>query len=264
MELDRCRDLRPSFPGFVVGTNPKAIDLRIQVHLSEGCATCAVQLEELQDAFHSIPLAAGPQPLLEGAADLMARNVAATPQAEQIVPIQYPETNERRLGLTLLILFGIALAAAAFWGRTQLDEVHDARVTLQSERARTREAVGQYRELQARAQRVDMLLDAVTNPRISSHDLRPGASGARARAFVDAETGSLTLSVTALPGPAPFTLQWGVDDLWTDIGTLPNAAATRGGAQSFPLPEGAALPAALRILDASQGVIIQGPLEPPP
>ena len=253
MELDRCRDLRPSFVAYVVKTADRAMELRIETHLSHGCASCAGKLEELQEAFQTVPLAAGPQPLLDGAADLMAKNVGATPQIEQIIPIVYPDTNERRLLLTLVILFGVALAAGAFWGRTQLETVHDAKVLLQTERARTRQAVGQYRDLQARAQRVDAHLDAVTNPRITSHDLRPGLNDSRARAFVDAEGGSLTLSVTALPGPTPFVVQWGAEEAWTDLGPLPDAASTRGGALSLPLPEGATLPASLRIVDGEIG-----------
>jgi len=265
MELDRCRDLRPQYPAYVVGTTDKNVELRIQQHLGDGCASCAGELEGLQEAFQAVPLATGPQPLLDGAAGLLARNIAGTPQAVQIEPIVYPETNERRLLITLLILFGFALGAAAFWGRAQLEELDDARTLVALERVRTRDAVAQYRQLEGRAQRIETMLDAVSDPRVSSHDLRPGAGGARARAFVDGDARSLALSVTELTGEAPFVVQWvAADDASTDLGALPDAAATRGGAVSFALPEGATLPARLRIVDAAGAVAIEGPLEPPP
>ena len=61
-----------------------------------------------------------PQPLLDGAPALLARNVGSRPQEMVEVPIVYPETNERRLLVTLVILFGVALFAAALWGRSQV------------------------------------------------------------------------------------------------------------------------------------------------
>jgi hypothetical protein len=133
------------------------------------------------------------------------------------------------------------------------------------ERARTRDVVSEYRVLQGRSERVDGLLDAVTNPRISSHDLPAGRQGARVRAFVDLDARSLILSITALPGEGPFTVQWRTDpEPWIDLGQVADPSAVAGGAFPLPLPEGLNLPAALRIVDAASTVVIEGPLEPPP
>ncbi len=120
MELDRCRDLREHFVPFVVGNAPRSVELRLELHLAQGCAACASDIDDLQTAWYAIPLSMPPQPLLDGAPALLARNVGSRPQEMVEVPIVYPETNERRLLVTLVILFGVALFAAALWGRSQV------------------------------------------------------------------------------------------------------------------------------------------------
>ena len=180
MELDRCRDLRDHHVGFVVGTLTKPLELRVEAHLSGGCGPCARRIEALQGAFQSVPLAFGPQPPLPGGAELLAKNVGATPQAERIEPIAYPETNERRLLVVLLVAFGLALAAAAFWGRTQVEQNEALTSDLAFERSRHRATVGQYRTLQTRAHRVEQLLETV-------------------------------LAMEPIPGTPPYSVKWGPD-----------------------------------------------------
>lgn len=120
MEIDRCRDLREHLVPFVMGATERSVELRLELHLAQGCAACATEIQALQEAWYYLPLGLPPQPLLEGSAQLLSRNIGARPQEFVEVPIVYPDTDERRLLVTLLVLFGVALFAAALWARTQM------------------------------------------------------------------------------------------------------------------------------------------------
>jgi hypothetical protein len=261
MEMDRCTDLREHFVGYVTGVTERVTDLRIQLHLSEGCATCAGELEALQAAFQRVPLGFPPQPLVPGGGEAVAKKIASSSQELREVPIVYPETNERKLAWTLVILFGVALAAAAFWGRYQVVELDQARGKAAFEAAQTRRVAGDHAELRDRANRIESHLLALTDPRVSTHDFPPAADGARMRAFVHLEAGALTLSFHGFADPAEgqtLALWWGADDRWTRIGEVP----PHDGGAAFVLPEGAALPARLQVTSEPADVEAPAPTGP--
>ncbi len=254
LESDRCRDLREHLVPWITGTASKPAELRVRLHLSEGCAACSAELEALYEAWHAVPLAHPPQPLGEDGVALLARKIAAEPQELRQEPIVYPETNAPRLAWTLVILFGAALFVAGLWGRHQVELVDQAtsraaskEALADSQRARVREVSGQYHDLRERAERREMFLEALTDPRVSSHDFPPGESGVRLRAFVGLETGMLVLATSELPEPPAgqeHRVWWFGVDTWTVLGALPGG---RDRVQTLTLPEGAALPARLQV-----------------
>jgi hypothetical protein len=257
MEMDRCRDLREHLVAWMAGTASKEVELRVRLHLSDGCAGCARELEALYEAFHAVPLASPPQPLPEGSVPLLVKKIAAQPQEVREVPIVYPETDGRRLAWVLVFLFGVALVAAAVWGRHQVRELDEAAGRVAFEEAQTRRVSGEFHDLRSRAGRIEAHLLALTDPQTSSHDFHPGKDDARLRAFVRLDRGMLVLAFADIPAPAEgqqHVVWWLQGDAWTQVGVVP---ADRTGGITFPLPEGATLPTRLQ-------VTTETPSGPPP
>lgn len=253
LEADRCEDLRPHLVSWMAGTADKQVELRIRLHLSEGCAGCATELDALYRAFHAVPLASPPQDLGEQGAELLARKIAALPQNERQEPVVYPETDGRKLGTVLLVLFAIALVVAALWGRQQGRDLDQALSRVAFEESRTRQVSGDYQDLRQRAGRVEAHLDALTDPAVTSHDVPAGPNGARLRAFVGLERGMLTLASTGLSEPEAgqtHRVWWLQGEVWTAVGELPGG---RVRVTTLTLPEGAALPARLQVSTEAAG-----------
>ena len=254
METDRCRDLREHLVAWMTGTASKQVELRVKLHLGEGCAACARELEALYEAFHAVPLGHPPQPLPEGSVPGLAGKIGACPQEVREVPIVYPETDGGRLAWVLVFLFGVALVAAALWGRHQVRELDQATSRVAFEEARTRQVSGDFHDLRERAGRVEAHLEALTDPRITSHDFPPGPGGARLRAFVGLEQGMLTLAMTDFPAPADGQRQlvwWHQGEAWILVGEVP---AGRLRVVTLELPEGASLPSRLQVTTGSSSV----------
>lgn len=273
MEVDRCRDLRVWFPAYVTdGGEPKTAE-RIRLHLAGGCAACAGEIDRLDAAFYALGLVFKPVPPGEGASEAMAKAIVRRHQEAPEEPILFAEHNPTRLAWWLVALFAVALLAAAFWGRGQRERLEDASLALRSAQIQTREVIDDYRQLQERAAGTSSLLDSLTNPRVTTHDLG-GIGGARARLFVDLERPALTLTVVGLqPGPdEQLAVYWQQGDAWSLLGPLERRIAEGGGGRVFELPSGASLPARFALSREAPGELpsrpsvplVQGALEAPP
>ncbi len=260
MEFEPCRDLIPHYPAYVAGMAPASVDLRIRAHLAACCGPCSVELESLQAAFQVVPLALGPRALLDGSAPLIARTVAKKPQ--ELVEQPFPETDQSRLLVLLLVLACVALVVAAFWGRLQDREVDALKTELASSERRTRLVSGDSRDLRERADAIERHLEALTDPDVSSHDFPPAASGAHLRAFFAPGAGKLHAvpqDFGSPPAGSTHALWWGQAGEWSLLGQLDTRPRT-SGTQDFELPEGAALPGSLRVtLEAARPEPPQAP-----
>jgi len=198
MEIDRCRDLQADLSRYATGLGDERLSMRVQLHLAEGCAPCAVHLEELTVRFHLAALSGGPAaPPAELEEPLVA--AASACEQERVEPlVLYPETSERALLWTLVGLSLVMVAAVAWWGSGQRS--HSASLqsrALAMERAASI-SVDQLGTLRSVVRRV-------TDPRLPVTDLRgsgPGHEQVRARLVYDLERGELWLRLLALPEPA--------------------------------------------------------------
>lgn len=154
MELDRCGDIKHHLPAFVTGDLDPGTSLRVQRHLGDVCAACAVEIEVLNAAFQRIPLAQAAVPLPEGALDVLAQKIGSEPQREREVPIVFRDTNEGKLAWTLVLLAMAALIAVGFWGRTVDRELTAAQAATRAAEVQTRRVVDDYRSLDQRARSI--------------------------------------------------------------------------------------------------------------
>lgn len=114
--VDRCRDLRATMPLVAAGIADGRDVLRLSDHLADGCASCASELERLQQRFFDHP--AG-EPGATLPSDLIPRIVdraRAQPQdaPEDVLP--WPRERELPFLRGLLVLAGITVAAVGLWG----------------------------------------------------------------------------------------------------------------------------------------------------
>jgi hypothetical protein len=161
MELDRCVDLKEHLPAFVTGDLDPNMSLRVQRHLGDACAACAVKIEELHAAFQRIPLAHVPVSLPEGSVDALVERIGSQPQQERDVPIVFRETNEGKLAWTLVLLAMAALIAVGFWGRSADRDLQAAEAATHAAQVQTRRVVDRYRSLDEKLVRIAGELDAL-------------------------------------------------------------------------------------------------------
>ena len=161
MELDRCVDIKDDLPAFVTGDLDSNTTLRVQRHLGDACAACAVKIEELHAAFQRIPLAQVPVSLPEGSVDALVERIGNQPQQERDVPIVFRETNEGKLAWTLVLLAMAALIAVGFWGRSADRDLQAAEAATRAAQVQTRRVVDDYRNLDEKLVRIAAELDAV-------------------------------------------------------------------------------------------------------
>jgi hypothetical protein len=161
MELDRCGDIKHHLPAFVTGDLDPNTTLRVQRHLGDVCAACAVEIETLNAAFQRIPLAQAEIPLPEGAVDVLVRKIGGEPQQEREVPIVFRETNEGKLAWTLVLLAMAALIAVGFWARTVDRELKAAESATRAAEVQTRRVVDDYRSLDQKARSIHDELEAL-------------------------------------------------------------------------------------------------------
>jgi|GEM_PF-2780605 len=243
MEVDRCEDLRPHFPRFVVGLAEAHIMRRIELHRGEGCSRCAAAIDRLEHAFHAVPLALPVEPLPEGSIDFIVGSVGRTPQEHVEVPILFPDPDPVRLWRLLCLLSAVALFCAALWGRGVQSDVADVERAAAADRAQIRRVLDDYRAQRGELEALQGLTRTVTNPALPLGDLRAG--DARLRAWADGE--ALMTTVVGVPaGDGALVLWWAADDgAPVALGELEGPMAQRGGAKQFPLPAGATAPAVL-------------------
>ncbi len=231
--MDRCRDLKALFPSYAAETASRSDQLRIQLHLGDGCAACAVELERLMEAFHAIPLSLKPVPTTAGSRDKLIDEVQQTSQEPLDVPVLYPETDTNRLWKVLVGLSAIAVIAVAFWGRSQTEEV----TRLQSEVERTgMMGTVDTRSLERQVLELRTTLRTTANPRAQLIDL--SGNGRAARLFLDPAGGVATLSAEPFGELPDGKLHhiWLVEG--TDarlLGRLPPGFSQRGGQLRFQL-----------------------------
>ncbi len=263
MEVDRCCDLRVHFAAYVTDAGEPKLAERIRLHLAGGCVACAREIDELDAAFYALGRVFAPMAAGEGATEAMAAAITRRHQEAPEEPILFAEHNESRLAWWLVVLFAVALLAAAFWGRAERETLQSANLTLHAAQVQTREVIDDYRQLQERAGGTAALLDALTNPRITSHDVA-GEGGARARAFVDLEKPSLTLTVVGLrPGAEEqLAVYWQQGDAWSLLGPLERRIAEGGGGRLYELPPGASLPARFALSREALGELPAQPSSP--
>lgn len=231
--MDRCRDLKPLFPAYAADTASRAEQLRIQLHLGDGCAACALELERLMEAFHAIPLSLKPIPAPTGSRDNLMDEVRRTGQEPLEVPVLYPETDANRLWKVLVGLSAIAGVAVAFWARTQTTEV----TRLEGEVTQT-QMMGTVdsKSLERQVQELRTVLKATANPRAHVIDL--AGDTATARLFLDVPGGVATLSAEPFGALSDEKLHhvWLLDGEDPSLlGRIPPGFSHQGGQLRFHL-----------------------------
>lgn len=259
MEIDRCTDLRPSFPAFVTDGADATIEARIREHLSLGCAACATEIARLDAAFYALPLALQPAPFLEGGAEAMLAAITRQPQEQPEVPILFPEGRPLRLAWTVALLCALALAAAAVWGRGQRSILQNAEARATSELRQTQRVLGELRELQAAHDGARSLLDQLTDP--STLVVSLVGEGASARAFVALTPRTLLFTTPGLPTEQSWELVLARGDEVTVLGPVEARIVEHGGGRQYPLPDALELPVELQLRGADGGILLRGLLE---
>ena len=252
MEGDRCRDLQPSFPAYAAGLTDGLLNERIHLHLGDGCPACAIEIEELMEAFHAVPLGLAVEPFPAERAEALVALARTQGQEDVETPILFPETNQLRLWIVLTVLAGAAVVAAAIWGRAQGLEVEGLTREATYAEHKTKTAV-EHAELMSR--QLDSIagsLESAADPLARILDLKGGMPG---RAFLDVEGGRLVLSVDPLgpPGAGRLHHVWLVDSDPALITALPPGYSAQGGQIALRLPEAVSDDARLLVtLEASQ------------
>lgn len=225
MELDRCRDLRDHYADYAAGTLDHPEELRVRLHLGEGCAACAVEIEQLMEAFHAVPLGGTPAALPPGSRERLLEEVQRSEQEQHEVPITYPETDPARLWKVLAGLAAVAVVAVAFWGSGKVETAG----ALQSDvdAARRANAV-EVRSLERQLEQARTTLRGMGAPGARVVDLD---GSVRARAFIDPDGGTVTFSSEPLGAPPENTLHhaWLVGESPALLGALAPGWSEHGG-----------------------------------
>jgi hypothetical protein len=185
MDVDRCRDIRPHFVELALGTIDASPSNRIRLHLSEGCPSCAVELEGILEAYYGLPAAMAPRELPDGSGDALRKAAQATPQLPPEPAVVYHEGNERRLLRTLTILAVLAVIAAAWWGWGKVTQIEWAERSQRAAEAQARSVTADYRSLRERLVMSEAVAELVADPTTIVIDLFDNADIARGRALLD-------------------------------------------------------------------------------
>ncbi len=250
--MDRCRDLRPLYAAYAAEATSREDAMRIQLHLSDGCAACAVEIEQLMEAFHAVPLGFTPVEAPAGSRQRLLDEIARTPQEPRDVPVLFPEADRNRLWKVLAALSALAVAAMAWWGATTNKRV--ARLEDELSRAGMVSSVD-TRSLERQVGELRATISNLAVPTAWIVDLRGDAGDPQGRLFLDVPGGVATFAVTALGAPPEGQLHhlWLVeDDAARLLGRLPPAFSAQGGQIRFRLdPAPADGVTALVTLDAA-------------
>jgi hypothetical protein len=238
MEGDRCRDLQPSFPAYAAGLTDGLLNERIHLHLGDGCPACAIEIEELMEAFHAVPLGLAVEPFAAERAEALVALAKTQRQEEVETPILFPETNQLRLWMVLTALAAVAVVAAAIWGGAQAKEAERLRIEAARAAQQSGVAVDSSAELRAQLQGIARTLESAADPLAKVIDLKGEMPG---RAFIDAEGNTLVLSLDPLGSPGAGRLHhvWLLEA--SDpalISTLPPGYSVEGGQVALRLSEG--------------------------
>ncbi|MCO4768442.1 MAG: anti-sigma factor [Deltaproteobacteria bacterium] len=247
--MDRCRDLRPMYAAFAADSASRADAMRIQLHLGDGCAACAVEIEQLMESYYAIPLGLTPRSAPEGSRDSLLEEIARTPQEQHEVPVLFPETDRLRLWKVLTALSAVAVIAVAWWGKTQTDGIEQ----IEGEAARARMmGTVDTRSLERQVGQLSETLQSAASPRADVINL--AGEGRVARIFLDAASGVATLSSEALGDPGDGNLHhvWLVQgDTPTLLGRIPPGFSREGGQIRFRVEQAVDGASGLLTLDPS-------------
>lgn len=237
MEGDRCRDLQPHYPAYATGLTDGLLNERIHLHLGDGCPGCAIEIEELMEAFHAVPLGLTVEPMPPERIAAVVALAKTTRQEEVETPILFPETNQLRLWYVLTALAAVAVVAAALWGRAQSADADRLQFDAQMAEARGAEAVKIADLMEGKLEGLAATLESAADPLALVLDLLGDVPG---RAFLDVEGGGMVLSVDPLGAPGAGRLHhvWLLDDGEPALlGKLPPGYSVEGGQIRMPLPE---------------------------
>jgi len=226
--MDRCRDLRPLYGAYAAEATSREDAMRIQLHLSDGCAACAVEIEQLMEAFHAIPLGFAPVEAPAGSRQRLLDEIARTPQEPRDVPVLFPEADRNRLWKVLAALSAVAVAAMAWWGASVNKQV--ARLEGELSRAGMATTVD-TRSLERQIAEMQAVLSNVAVPDARILDLRGEAGDPEGRLFLDVQGGVATLVITPLGAPPEGQLHhiWLLGDEPRLLGRLPPQVSAQGG-----------------------------------
>jgi len=249
MEMDRCRDLRDLYPAYSADATSKADAMRIQLHLGDGCAACAVEIEQLMEAFHAVPLGTRPVETSAQSREALMGEIGRTAQEAHDVPVLFPETDRNRLWKVLTVCAAISLACTAWWGNQQLQRIEQLKGEVgragMSQSVDTRSLERQIGELRA-------TLQSAVNPR--SKVLTITGDGVHARLFLDDDGDVATIASEPIGAPPDGSLHhlWLIDgESASLLGRLPTAFSEQGGQLRFRMPD-----------EVSRGVGVRVTLDP--
>ena len=231
--MDRCRDLRPHYAAYAADATDKATAMRIQLHLGDGCASCAGEIEQLMETFHAVPLGLAPKAPPAGSRDSLLEELGRTPQEQHETPVLFPETDRMRLWKVLTALSTVALVAVAWWGNQQLDAI--AALEAEIDRAGMVNTVD-TRSLERQVKQLKGTLSNAVTPRAEVIDLQGKSSVARL--FLDRAGGVATFSAEPLgdPGQGKLHHLWlRKDDTVVLLGRIPPQFSREGGQLRFRL-----------------------------
>ncbi len=256
MEVDRCEDLRPHYPRYVVGLADEHIVRRIELHRGEGCARCSAEIDRLEHAFHAVPLALPVEPLPDKSAEFLVQAVGRHAQDHVEVPILFPEPNQLRLWRLLALLSAVAVFCGALWGRGVQRELQRYERASAADRAQTQRVLGDFRAQRNEIAALQAVTRVTTNPTLPMADLR---GDGRLRAWAELDEGRLTATIAGVAG--------GDVEVWwapargeaAALGSFPGGVAEGGGASQFELPDGASVPAMLSVR-RGELVLLEGPI----
>ena len=238
MSGDRCRDLRPHFARYARGELDGVEALRVEQHLREGCPACAVELDQLVQAFASVGLAHGPAELPAGAAE--ALEAALGPQAGAADQIFFPPTNELKLLRVGVVLSWIAVAAVAWWGQGLQEQLDRFDRRASAAELRARQVVADYRAAVEQRDGLRRRLQAGENRGLVGHDLIAADGRHAGCVFLDDREFAVDLTSPLPPGRRAWV--WAVDEQPHLLGELSGAGSN--GLRST-LPSDLQLPARL-------------------
>ena len=231
--MDRCRDLRPHYAAYAADAADKATAMRIQLHLGDGCASCVVEIEQLMETFHAVPLGLTPKAPPTGSRDSLLEELSRTPQEQHETPVLFPETDRMRLWKVLTALSAVALVAVAWWGKQQLDAIETLKAD--ADRAGMVNTVD-TRSLERQVEQLKGTLANAITPRAEVINLQGTSSVARL--FLDRAGGVATFSAESLGDPGQGKLH----HLWLRdkgavvlLGRIPPQFSREGGQLRFRL-----------------------------
>jgi len=243
---ERCAELQDLFGPLALDRVERRDLLRLQAHLAAGCRHCAADIDRQVEAFAALGCVAGERPLPEGATDALLAAAAELPQPRPEPLFLFPETNQYKLMMTLLICAGLAVAAVAAWGHGLQRDRDRAATRAAAAEQQVRQVVGDYRAATRERDELRHLRAASKDARLKAHELLALVDGwvqPVGCVYVDPDGRQLAIHRDALPGAMegqPVALYYrgtaAEPDQWKPVRALPQVAAGEGMVLRLELP----------------------------